>query len=132
MPKARGPATKAMVATQESGDSVVFMFSELLPAALVALASGGNLKTSDMSCTIVQLVVPVEVGGRILSPVEALNWMSVWGLASSVSENEMAQATLAILQAKVETTPGPDEDLREFAVRRRRALQRSAMAMCSV
>ncbi|CAE7231563.1 unnamed protein product [Symbiodinium sp. CCMP2592] len=105
------------------------MFSELLPAALVALASGGQLKTWGMSCTIVQLIVPVEVGSKILNPVEALSWLSVWGLASSISENDMEQATMAILQAKVETTPGPYEDLREFAVGRRRALQRTAMAM---
>ena len=126
----------------------VLLFSEVLPAALIGLAARDHLRSqagsvseagSDASfskTTLVSFKIPVALGAQVMNPVSSLSWLSVWETAwsqapsntSNEYEETLRQCELKVVEAKITTTPGANEDLSAVASRRRSAQQRARLA----
>ncbi|CAE7418864.1 unnamed protein product, partial [Symbiodinium pilosum] len=109
----------------------VLLFSEVLPAALIGLAARDHLRSqagsvseagSDASfskTTLVSFKIPVALGAQVMNPVSSLSWLSVWETAwsqapsntSNEYEETLRQCELKVVEAKITTTPGANEDL---------------------
>ena len=95
----------------------ICVFSELFPAALVGVASGGEL-TSEPDAKLLLLKIPVQEGATLLSALPTLSSLSsMW---QAVKSN---QYRLSMLDITIIATAGPMEDLKAVEVERRKAQQ---------